>query len=184
MKLCLHEKFCVLFGFWPGCGILVPPPGIEPTAPAVEAQSHNHWTARELPLWKVLSGEKVMFVGWDGLVVEWNVWLWAKFPIFDLGFIVTFGPWSLCSPAMLPPARRPLLLSMPGKFFPFSYHLIIACFDLDLCSALTSSGKPSLASPSRSSPPFSHTHTMYLPFSALPKLWFYIYLCDWFVPLH
>ena len=89
---------------------------------------------------------------------------------------MTFGTWSLCSPAMLPPARRPLLLSMPGRFFPFSY--LIACFDLDLCSALTSSGKTSLASPSRSSPPFSHTHTMYLPFSALPKLWFYIYLCD------
>ena len=52
-----------LFGFWPSCGIFVPPPGIEPTPPAVEAQSHNHWTARELPLWKVLSGKKMMFVG-------------------------------------------------------------------------------------------------------------------------
>ena len=33
--------------FWP-CGILVPPPGIEPTPPAVEAWSLNHWTAREV----------------------------------------------------------------------------------------------------------------------------------------
>ena len=31
------------------CGILVPQPGIEPTPPAVEAQSLNHWTAREVP---------------------------------------------------------------------------------------------------------------------------------------
>ena len=30
-------------------GILVPRPGIEPVAPAVEAQSPNHWTAREVP---------------------------------------------------------------------------------------------------------------------------------------
>ena len=30
------------------CGILVPRPGIEPVPPAVEAQSLNHWTAREV----------------------------------------------------------------------------------------------------------------------------------------
>ena len=41
------------FFFWPhhaACGILVPQPGIEPVPPAVEAQSLNHWTAREVPL--------------------------------------------------------------------------------------------------------------------------------------
>ena len=31
------------------CGILVPPPGIEPTNPALEAWSLNHWTAGEIP---------------------------------------------------------------------------------------------------------------------------------------
>ena len=31
------------------CGILVPQTGIEPTPPAVEAQSCNHWTASEVP---------------------------------------------------------------------------------------------------------------------------------------
>ena len=30
-------------------GILDPQPGIKPVAPAVEAQSLNHWTAREVP---------------------------------------------------------------------------------------------------------------------------------------
>ena len=30
-------------------GILIPPPGIEPVPPALEAQSLNHWTAREVP---------------------------------------------------------------------------------------------------------------------------------------
>ena len=31
------------------CGILVPRPGIEPAPLALEAQSLNHWTAREVP---------------------------------------------------------------------------------------------------------------------------------------
>ena len=31
------------------CGTLVLQPGIEPVPPAVEAQSLNHWTAREVP---------------------------------------------------------------------------------------------------------------------------------------
>ena len=30
------------------CGTLVPQPGIEPVPPAVEVQSLNHWTAREV----------------------------------------------------------------------------------------------------------------------------------------
>ena len=38
--------------FWPccmACGVLVPQLGIEPEPPAVEAQSLNHWTTREVP---------------------------------------------------------------------------------------------------------------------------------------
>ena len=41
-----------VFIFWPcraACGILFPRPGIKPLTPAVEAQSLNHWTAREVP---------------------------------------------------------------------------------------------------------------------------------------
>ena len=47
------ENICAcLYGDrWPmACGILVPWPGMEPTAPAVVAQSLNHWTAREDPV--------------------------------------------------------------------------------------------------------------------------------------
>ena len=44
------------------CRTLVPHPGIEPTSPAVEAQSPNHWTTREFPVslfqrWPLLINE-------------------------------------------------------------------------------------------------------------------------------
>ena len=54
----ITRKYVLLFNFffflifWPyraACGILVPQPGIEPMPPPVEAQSLNHWTAREAP---------------------------------------------------------------------------------------------------------------------------------------
>ena len=49
----ISNFFFFFFGLlvWPhcaACGILVPQPGIEPVPPAVEAQSLNHWTAREV----------------------------------------------------------------------------------------------------------------------------------------
>ena len=37
------------------CGIIVPHPGIEPSPPALEAQSLNHQTARKVPLIQFLS---------------------------------------------------------------------------------------------------------------------------------
>ena len=42
----------LFFFFWPcqlACGMLGPPPGIEPRPSAVKVQSFNHWTAREFP---------------------------------------------------------------------------------------------------------------------------------------
>ena len=46
-------QYCFCFMFWflvcEACGILAPKPGIEPAPPALEAQSLNHWTAREVP---------------------------------------------------------------------------------------------------------------------------------------
>ena len=48
---CLWETlfYFILFGHATACWILVPWPGSEPMPPAVEAQSPNHWTAREFP---------------------------------------------------------------------------------------------------------------------------------------
>ena len=39
---------CLLLRCW-ACRLLAPPPGIEPSPPAVEAQSLNHWTTRKSP---------------------------------------------------------------------------------------------------------------------------------------
>ena len=38
-------------------GILAPRTGIEPTCPALEACSLNHWTAREVPTWDLMLSE-------------------------------------------------------------------------------------------------------------------------------
>ena len=48
------ELFVCLFNFifWPyhmACGILIPWPGMEPSPPALEAQSLNQWITREVP---------------------------------------------------------------------------------------------------------------------------------------
>ena len=56
--------------FWPhqaACGILVPWPGIEPTPPALEVRSLNHWTTREVLL--------IIF-----LIFKYNLWFWRGSP--------------------------------------------------------------------------------------------------------
>ena len=63
-KLWLFIKILFIFNFifWPhfrACEILIPWPGIKPMPPAVEAQSVNHWTSREVPqLFKKFSIKK------------------------------------------------------------------------------------------------------------------------------
>ena len=52
LPLCVCKHMPFFFFFWPHCAayrILVPDQGIEPMPPAVEVQSPNHWTTRELP---------------------------------------------------------------------------------------------------------------------------------------
>ena len=43
------RQIVLLAVWWEACGILAPRPGMEPVPPAVEAQSLNHWTTREVP---------------------------------------------------------------------------------------------------------------------------------------
>ena len=45
----IHLVILIAFGHV-ACGIFVPGPGIEHEPPAVEAQSLNHWTTRELQI--------------------------------------------------------------------------------------------------------------------------------------
>ena len=50
LRIILFYFYLCLF-IWPsGCGILVPQAGIEPRALAVKAQSPNHWTSMEFPV--------------------------------------------------------------------------------------------------------------------------------------
>ena len=53
LDLFSNITFCLfVFVFWlhsVPCGTLVPQPGIEPVPIALETQSLNHWTAREVP---------------------------------------------------------------------------------------------------------------------------------------
>jgi len=46
------------------CGILVPWPGIELTSSVLEAQSLNHWTAREVPGFLSLKHNIVLWLEW------------------------------------------------------------------------------------------------------------------------
>ena len=49
----IYPVIILLSFFWPhlaACGILVPRTGIKPVPPVLEAQSLNHWTAREVPV--------------------------------------------------------------------------------------------------------------------------------------
>ena len=49
----LFFKFIFVYFFWlhhAAWEILVPPPGIKPVPPALEAQILNHWTTREVPI--------------------------------------------------------------------------------------------------------------------------------------
>ena len=51
VKALLGMHLSLSLFFQPGhaaCGVLVPQPGIEPAPPALEAQSFNHWTTREV----------------------------------------------------------------------------------------------------------------------------------------
>ena len=58
------------------CGILVPWPGIEPVPPAVEVQSLNYWTTREVPQIFL----SLMPWTWQGLNICLLIWskLWYR----------------------------------------------------------------------------------------------------------
>ena len=56
------------------CRILVPWPGIEPEHPAVEAQSPNHWTTRELPpTFQLLITTLLRQYQWKWKISDWII---------------------------------------------------------------------------------------------------------------
>ena len=56
VQTCCSRVNCIYGFFWSrhwSCGILVPWPGVKSEPNAVEAQSPNHWTTREVPVYIV-----------------------------------------------------------------------------------------------------------------------------------
>ena len=63
----IQQEFFFFLFFWArhaACRILVPPPGFEPAPPAVEAQSPNHWTVRQVPIARIV-GLPWWHSGWE-----------------------------------------------------------------------------------------------------------------------
>ena len=55
----LYFRIFLFFFFGlPVCGILIPPPGVEPVPLALEGQSPNHWTTRKFPTSEFLKWQK------------------------------------------------------------------------------------------------------------------------------
>ena len=114
------------------CGILVPQPGIEPSSPAVEAQSLNHWCAREVPIsfsffldfaykrchisasvlnpWFLWSPKGI---GKFFLLSGWNILEHFKRGFVGSEFITRMGMWGSLAPSWLEEAL-PVLASGKG----------------------------------------------------------------------
>ena len=72
-----NSCFCVCWLCCVACGILVPWPGIKPVPPTVEAESLNHWIARDvLEIFEVLKTHY-----WKNVVQtrqnHWVCWIWS-----------------------------------------------------------------------------------------------------------
>ena len=69
------------------CGILVPRPGIEPTPPAVEGQSLNHWTTRGVPrpveVLRVCMFENLILPKTMITVVGYRILGWTLIPLYS-----------------------------------------------------------------------------------------------------
>ena len=133
--ICILFLSFLFFFFWPctvACGILVPQPGIEPSSPAVEAQSLNHWCAREVPIsfsffldfaykrchisasvlnpWFLWSPKGI---GKFFLLSGWNILEHFKRGFVGSEFITRMGMWGSLAPSWLEEAL-PVLASGKG----------------------------------------------------------------------
>ena len=81
---------CFLFYFFPpyytACGILIPQPRIEPAPPALEAQSFNQWTSREVLTTGFSQKNKS-----NSVLNLFNKWCWETNIHHAKGFIWTFS---------------------------------------------------------------------------------------------
>ena len=77
----LIKKFFLFFGHTT-CGILVPRPGIKPLPLALEGQSLDHWTSREVPLTTIL---KTFYYAKISNIFKSRIGLWIPmYPSFKV----------------------------------------------------------------------------------------------------
>ena len=60
-------------------GILVPQAGVEPMPPALEAQSLNHWTTREVCLLRIF-----MYIFYETIICSFLVMIFSVFGIREI----------------------------------------------------------------------------------------------------
>ena len=71
--------FILFFFFWSqpaACRILIPWPKTESTYPALEAQSLNHWTLKEIP---IFSFKVLLFLSWWRILPHCNIMAFSAF---------------------------------------------------------------------------------------------------------
>ena len=119
-KCSIQVSILFYFIFWlccSACGILVPLPGIKPASSALEVQSLNHWTTREIPdLHSFLDPLSRTLCRWLFLLL-WNT---------SVAFQDSTMPW--------------IPLFFPGHLLPvcFSECLLVTVFELSPgCLSLT-----------------------------------------------
>ena len=105
----------LFFFFWPhhtACGILIPRPGIDPTPPAVEAPSLNHWTTRDVPKLLVCGNFSIR---WSLNIYRINETAWLAIFFCSYWFVL-----------FIVIDKTPFYYEVGSTFFMFAFYLAIA----------------------------------------------------------
>ena len=119
------------------CRILVPRPGMEPTPPAVEAQSPNYWTARQVPpFWNLVVVQLLTHV-WV-FMTPWTTahQAYLSFTISQSLLKLMFNMFNAIQPShpLLPPSPLALNLSQHQGLFQWvnSSHQVAKMLEFQL----------------------------------------------------
>ena len=133
------ESFSFFFSLHrAACRILVPWPGMEPTPPAVEAQSPNYWTARQVPpFWNLVVVVQLLTHVWV-FMTPWTTahQAYLSFTISQSLLKLMFNMFNAIQPShpLLPPSPLALNLSQHQNLFQWviSLHQVARVLQLQL----------------------------------------------------